>query len=231
MLFSPRSAAILRGRKPTYVQRTCPGADFLPRRPVTGQFGSRAEKSKLNGIKEKRAMRIKRIMVATVALLLTGPVLAEKTAGEMVDDVGLAAQVKTNLIDSKVVDANDVNVEVDKGVVQLSGFVKSEEQRREAANIANDIVGVKKVNNKLVVGSGKRSMGQTVEDQYIETKVNAALMAEKDTDAGDIDVEVRNGVVQLSGFVSSAAEKKRATEVAAGIEGVTKVDNALDLKN
>lgn len=176
-------------------------------------------------------MRIKRIMVATVALLLTGPVLAEKTAGEMVDDVGLAAQVKTNLIDSKVVDANDVNVEVDKGVVQLSGFVKSEEQRREAANIANDIVGVKKVNNKLVVGSGKRSMGQTVEDQYIETKVNAALMAEKDTDAGDIDVEVRNGVVQLSGFVSSAAEKKRATEVAAGIEGVTKVDNALDLKN
>jgi osmotically-inducible protein OsmY len=231
MLFSPRSAAILRDREPTYVKRTCPGADFLPRRPVTGQFGSRAEKSKLNGIKEKRAMRIKRIMVATMALLLTGPVLAEKTAGEMVDDVGLAAQVKTNLIDSKVVDANDVNVEVDKGVVQLSGFVKSEEQRREAANIANDIVGVKKVNNKLVVGSGKRSMGQTVEDQYIETKVNAALMAEKDTDAGDIDVEVRNGVVQLSGFVSSAAEKKRATEVAAGIEGVTKVDNALDLKN
>ena len=176
-------------------------------------------------------MRIKRIMVATMALLLTGPVLAEKTAGEMVDDVGLAAQVKTNLIDSKVVDANDVNVEVEKGVVQLSGFVESEEKRREAANIANDIVGVKKVNNKLVVGSGKRTMGQTMDDQYIETKVNAALMAEKGTDAGDIDVEVRNGVVQLSGFVSSAAEKKRATEIAAGIKGVTKVDNALDLKN
>ena len=175
-------------------------------------------------------MRIKRIMVATMALLLTGPVLAEKTAGEAVDDVGLAAQVKTNLIDSKIVDANDVNVEVEKGVVQLSGFVKSEEQRREAANIANDIVGVKKVNNKLVVGSGKRTMGQTMDDQYIETKVNAALMGEKGTDAGDIDVEVRNGVVQLSGFVSSAEEKKLATEIAAGVKGVKKVDNALDLK-
>jgi NAD(P)-dependent dehydrogenase (short-subunit alcohol dehydrogenase family) len=60
---------------------------------------------------------------------------------------------------------------------------------------------------------------------------NAALMAEAATDAGDIDVEVRNGVVQLSGFVGSAAEKKRATEVAMGIKGVTKVDNALDIKN
>ena len=175
-------------------------------------------------------MPIKKFMLALAAVLLTSPVLAEKTAGEMVDDVGLAAQVKTNLIDSKVVDANDVNVEVDKGVVQLSGFVKSEEQRREAANIANDIVGVKKVNNKLVVGSGKRTMGQTMDDQYIETKVNAALMGEKGTDAGDIDVEVRNGVVQLSGFVSSAEEKKLATEIAAGVKGVKKVDNALDLK-
>ena len=73
-------------------------------------------------------------------------------------------------------------------------------------------------------------MGQTMDDQYIETKVNAALMGEKGTDAGDIDVEGRNGVGQLSGFVSSAEEKKLATEIAAGVKGVKKVDNALDLK-
>jgi hyperosmotically inducible protein len=176
-------------------------------------------------------MLSRKIIIALTALFLTGPAMAEKTAGEAVDDAGLAAQVKTNLIQSKIVDANDVNVEVEKGVVQLSGFVQSEEQRREAANIANDIVGVKRVNNKLVVKSGKRSVGTTMEDQYIETKVNAALMGNSDTDAGDIDVEVREGVVQLSGFVSSAAEKKRATEIAQGVKGVKKVDNALDVKN
>ena len=176
-------------------------------------------------------MHAKRLMLVLVTLFVTSPVIAEKTAGEAVDDVGIAAQVKTNLIQSKIVDANDVNVEVEKGVVQLSGFVETEEQRREAAKIAKDIVGVKDVSNKLVVQGGKRSMGQTMDDQYVETKVNAALMGDPDTDAGDIDVEVRNGVVQLSGFVSSAAEKKRATEVAMGVKGVKKVDNALDIKN
>jgi len=176
-------------------------------------------------------MCAKRLTMVLAALLVASPVLAEKTAGQMVDDVGIAAQVKTNLIDSKIVDANDINVEVEKGVVQLSGFVESKEQVREAEKIAKDIVGVKSVSNKLVVQGGKRSMGQTMDDQYIETKVNAALMAEAATDAGDIDVEVRNGVVQLSGFVGSAEEKKRATEVAMGIKGVTKVDNALDIKN
>ena len=65
----------------------------------------------------------------------------------------------------------------------------------------------------------------------IETKVNAALMSAEATNAGDIDVEVREGVVQLSGFVASAAEKQVATEIAQGVKGVVRVDNALDLKN
>jgi hyperosmotically inducible protein len=175
-------------------------------------------------------MLLRKLAVAAAALLVAGPVMAEKTAGDVVDDVEIAAQVKTNLIASDKVSANDVNVEVEKGVVQLSGFVDSDEQRVEAGKIAADIIGVKSVSNKLALKGEERSMGTAVEDQYIETKVNAALMADQGTSAGDIDVDVRNGVVQLSGFVSSDVEKQRATEVAMGVKGVKSVDNVLDIK-
>jgi len=172
----------------------------------------------------------RKMAIAAAVLLVAGPVMAEKTTGDVVADVEIAAQVKTNLIASDKVSANDVNVEVEKGVVQLSGFVDSDAQRAEAGRIAADIIGVKSVSNKLALKGEERSMGTAMEDQYIETKVNAALMGDQGTDAGDIDVDVRNGVVQLSGFVSSDVEKKRATEVAMGVKGVKSVDNVLDIK-
>jgi hyperosmotically inducible protein len=175
-------------------------------------------------------MFLRKLTVAAAVLLVAGPVMAEKTTGDVVDDVEIAAQVKTNLLASDKVSGTDINVEVEKGVVQLSGFVDSDEQRDEAGRIAADIIGVKSVSNKLALKGAERSMGTAVEDQYIETKVNAALMADQGTNAGDIDVDVRNGVVQLSGFVSSDVEKQRATEVAMGVKGVKSVDNVLDIK-
>ncbi len=176
-------------------------------------------------------MFVRAISILAATVLMAGNVMAEKTASEVSTDVQIAAQVKTNLVDSDDVSANDVNVEVEKGVVQLSGFVATEDERIAAEKVAADIIGVKSVSNKLVVKATDRSMGTVMGDQMIETKVNAALMSDQGTDAGDIDVEVREGVVQLSGFVSSEVEKQRAGEIAKGVKGVKDVHNSLYLKN
>ena len=56
-------------------------------------------------------------------------------------------------------------------------------------------------------------------------------MSDQGTDASDIDVDVREGVVQRSGFVSSEVGKQRAGEVAEGVKGVKDVHNSLDLRN
>ena len=45
-----------------------------------------------------------------------------------------------------------------------------------------------------------------------------------------INVETRNGVTQLAGFVTSQGMKERAGKLAASIEGVKSVDNALLVK-
>ena len=70
-----------------------------------------------------------------------------------------------------------------------------------------------------------------VNDSYITAKVKAALIKDRDVRAHAVNVETFKGVVQLSGFVNNEKEARRAVEIAAGIEGVIDVRNALLVKS
>ena len=78
--------------------------------------------------------------------------------------------------------------------------------------------------------STSESTGQYVDDAAISTKVRAQLIGDKDLNVFQIDVTTYKGVVQLSGFVNSAAIKARAGAVAAGVAGVKQVKNNLVIK-
>lgn len=67
---------------------------------------------------------------------------------------------------------------------------------------------------------------QPINDTWITTKVKADLIATEDVSGLDIKVETVNGVVHLSGDVSSQAQIDKAVEVARGIDGVTQVDSS-----
>ena len=126
----------------------------------------------------------------------------------------------------KTTKAHDINVETYKGVVQLSGFVDTAAEKDEAAKVAAGVSGVKSVNNSISIG-GKTSMGTKLDDTVMTGKVKAALMDASNVKSGQINVETKSGVVQLSGFVDSAAMKDKAGTVAAGVSGVKEVQNVL----
>jgi osmotically-inducible protein OsmY len=73
----------------------------------------------------------------------------------------------------------------------------------------------------------QRSVGQTVDDTTLLTRVKTALIQAKDVKANDVNVDVRNGVVQLKGVVASSAERTAAESVARGVSGVKSVQNDL----
>ena len=73
-------------------------------------------------------------------------------------------------------------------------------------------------------------MGTKLDDSVTTGKVKTALMDADDVKSGQINVETKGGVVQLSGFVSSAAMKSKAGAVAAGVDGVKDVQNVLVVK-
>lgn len=74
-----------------------------------------------------------------------------QSTGEMIDDAAITTRVKTALIRSEQVDANDVNVETYKGVVQLNGFVDSRAEASAAVKVARDVAGVEDVQDNLEV--------------------------------------------------------------------------------
>jgi osmotically-inducible protein OsmY len=76
----------------------------------------------------------------------------------------------------------------------------------------------------------RESTGQYVDDSVITTKVKAAIFDEATLKTLQINVKTFKGVVQLSGFVDSAQSAKKASEVAAGVDGVREVKNDLIVK-
>jgi hypothetical protein len=74
------------------------------------------------------------------------------------------------------------------------------------------------------------TVGEAIDDTVINGKVEAALIDDEELSALDINVDVREGVVQLSGFVDDRSDISRATDVASTVEGVRSVRNDLVLK-
>lgn len=73
--------------------------------------------------------------------------------------------------------------------------------------------------------------GNVVDDSIVTAKVKTALIENPATKARQINVETKHGVVQLNGFVESAAEKQAAETAAKQVNGVMQVSNNLQLRS
>jgi osmotically-inducible protein OsmY len=77
--------------------------------------------------------------------------MSGQTTGEYIDDAGLTAAVKTKLTNQQVSSLTRVEVETVQGKVHLTGIVKSEADKAEAARLAKSVKGVKRIDNDLMV--------------------------------------------------------------------------------
>jgi osmotically-inducible protein OsmY len=91
------------------------------------------------------------LVIALVApLLLTA---CGKTVGETVDDATITARVKTALLNDPQTGGLRIDVDTFKGVVTLSGGVKSAAERDAAVAIARKTPGVVDVKSTLQISS------------------------------------------------------------------------------
>jgi osmotically-inducible protein OsmY len=90
------------------------------------------------------------LAVAGCSTTSSGDSSGGTSAGTYVDDATLTAKVKTAIAsDAGVKAAANVNVETDKGVVQLSGFADSKEQAARAVEAAKKVSGVREVKDDI----------------------------------------------------------------------------------
>lgn len=104
-------------------------------------------------------MKIQHALAAAVSVVAlvagTGCSVArdQQSVGSYIDDATLTTRVKAKFAEDSTVSAMAISVETLKGVVQLSGFAKSVEERSAAERLARNTSGVVSVKNDIVVRS------------------------------------------------------------------------------
>ena len=154
-------------------------------------------------------------------------------------DAGVTASVKTKMAADPDVKAMRIEVDTKNGVVTLTGNVDSTVEKDQAIRIARETSGVRDVVDMITVRVAEdrgdapntdRTIGERLDDASITMKVKDQLREDPMVKARNIDVDTRDGVVFLTGTVSSNEEKKRAIELARNTPDVRDVQANLDVR-
>ena|SRR3990172_9136255 len=86
-----------------------------------------------------------------VILLSCAGSRTRESTGEFVDDSAITTKVKAALLAEPGIRSYQISVETFKGVVQLSGFVDTQQQKSKAGEIVWSVDGVRSVKNNILV--------------------------------------------------------------------------------
>lgn len=78
--------------------------------------------------------------------------------------------------------------------------------------------------------AGQSTAGTKVDDATLLTRIKADLLQSRNVDGLDVNVDVKDGKVTLSGTAATAAERTQAESIAKSASGVQSVDNKIVLK-
>jgi len=174
-------------------------------------------------------MRIFRVLAA---LAIFGLMFTVACSQQKANTPDVSGQIKDSL---KANNLGDVNVkeDKDKGVVTLSGDVKSEQEKNQAEDIAKQNAGGLIVANEIGVrpqgAEGEANKVDQNLDKGIEDNYRAALTS-NGLDNQHIHFDSKNGVVTLTGDVDTTAQRTEAEKMAAQIPNVSQVVNELKVK-
>lgn len=130
---------------------------------------------------------------------------------------------------------NDVHVsqDRDKGVVDLTGKVQTEDEKGRAESIARSIAGSQVVSDEIGVRpNGDEGTAKKVDsdlDSGIDKNLSAMLVQHRMKK--DVRYDVNNGVVTLKGDVPSQSQRASVEKLAEQVPNVKQVVNELEVKN
>src|SRR5436190_18731093 len=157
------------------------------------------------------------LLAATSALLITSTSLRASDTDSRIESSAKKSYVfKTYLKD------DSIKTESKNGAVTLTGTVAESSHKSLAEDTVESLPGVKSVNNQLSV---KGESPAEHSDLWLGTKVKTALLFHRNVRATKTDVNVKDGIVTLSGEASSPAQKELTTEYARDVDNVKEVKN------
>jgi hyperosmotically inducible protein len=100
-------------------------------------------------MRPRRSFGILFLAVVLTSAWGCGSTATKEGTGEYVDDSVITTKVKAAIFNDPNLKVNEINVETFKGVVQLSGFVRSQADIDKAVQVARGVSGVTSVKNDM----------------------------------------------------------------------------------
>ena len=171
-------------------------------------------------VKTLRDKRVAATLASTVRGVTSIDNKIKVTPRESAAASELAESVQRALLINTATESYEIDVKAnDQGKVTLTGDVASYAERTLADQIAASTRGVRDVNNQIMVLYPEDRIDSEIRQDVVQKLKYDALI-----DASDIEVEVKNDRVTLSGQVGSLAEQRRAV-MSAYVNGVKSVDD------
>lgn len=166
--------------------------------------------------------------IAIAIALITGCATTTRTPRAQADDARVAMDVSGRLAADPDVHRYDIDVDVLDGIVTLRGIVDSEVERDEAERVTERTRGVEGVRNQIRLESEVDESERS--DLVMRVKIGTQLAADPDVRRIDIDVDVEEGTVTLSGVVADETARTEAERIARSVTGVREVHNELSVE-
>ncbi|MGV8919007.1 MAG: BON domain-containing protein [Pseudomonas sp.] len=179
------------------------------------------------------------LATAVTAVLGMAPMLAQAAQSDIAGQLTEARQegsIWTAFALNRHLSPFNIDVHVENGTARISGKVENQVDRELAEQIALDTKGIEQVDNRLEVDPNvaaepgtKANMAQRFDDATLTATVKSKLLWNSVTEALNIQVDSKNGVVTLKGRAQSADAKELAGSLASNTDGVTEVNNLISL--
>jgi len=124
----------------------------------------------------RNLFRLEAVALATLLIGFAGCSTPDRTSSQVMEDRRTARRVKKELDHAAIFKYPDVRINAFDGNIQLSGFVETEAQRQDAAQIAANVKGVKQVINGIMLkplATGRTTirdpLGQETGREWLDT--------------------------------------------------------------
>lgn len=148
----------------------------------------------------------------------------ERTGAMARTDEEIRDAIRESISDDAGIAADQLEIEVENGQVTLSGQVSNRLDKTEAARQARGISGVSGVTNEIKVSSDT-----TADAGGLQERITRALERNSELRDDEIQCKIENGTATLMGSVDSTYEKNKAESIVSGINGVSEVDNQIEV--
>ncbi|MFN7927919.1 MAG: BON domain-containing protein [Blastocatellia bacterium] len=149
-------------------------------------------------------------------------------------DLEIQADLRERYASSPELSGENIQITIKDRNVTLSGEVTSPQQKAGAEQVARSINNIQNVTNMLAVKDVTAGRNETPgvssdSSQRLGKQVQFALFNERDNfvEVGAINVDTKDGIVTLSGNVSSKAERALAERITRDVNGVQTIRNQL----